>query len=168
MNKIEYSPKVFFSILIPCIICFLLLLFEILFNNSLRIKINIYIIYFVLICLFMIILWFLLGRIQITILGNEIIIKKKVLSHTLFREKIQKKDIDIIIFDKDVDSNYSVGTMGLKYYLKYDFVINIILKNNCKDYLLEIGSTIDSQKVLTFFKSHGFIIIGLDEFVNKK
>lgn len=159
MNRIIYRPKVFYQILLPIIFILAIILYDILINSSKGLKININLAYIILLCLLLTIAWFILGRIEITVFDNKIIIiKKKILPFSFFVKKIKKENIDKIIFTKDPESNYRIGTNGLRYYLKFDYGLNFIINKN-KEFILDTGNKESSIRILSFLKKNKITVI---------
>lgn len=158
MNRIIYSPKVFYQILLPIIFILATILYDISINSSKGLKVNINLVYIILLCLLLMIAWFILGKFEIIVSGDKFIIRKKLLSFSFFTKSIKRENIDKIIFTKDPESNYRIGTTGYRYYLKFDYGLNFLLNAN-KDFILDTGNKENSMKVLSFLKKNKIIVI---------
>lgn len=104
--------------------------------------------------LFYELLWICFGKFNWILNNDHFIVKKNLLSFPISSKKYLLYNVEKANLIRDVNSDKKVGFQGMLFNLKYDYAIELILKNQTKKQLFDIKNEYYANKILEFINTN--------------
>ena len=149
-NKIQYRSKRLLLLIIYNSIFIISFGFSLFYiqDNLISLAIILYSLY-----LIYELLWTCFGEIQVKLMHKYLEIKKNLFFYSFSNKKYLLENINNVKLLKNADSNKRLGFPGMYFSLKYDYCIELDLKNHNKNQQFEVNDKVNGEKILKFINN---------------